>query len=91
MRKLAELIDNELRTQEICALYDAQLARIWPRGLSLAKRKQQIKRFAREHEFAVTFYDVGLCAIFEKAHSPAKTVKRMLLLEGEQVNRRKHR
>ena len=53
--------------------------------MSLGKRKQQIKRFAKKHELAVTFYDVGLCAIFEKVRSPARSAKRMLLLEGDEV------
>ena len=85
MRKLADLIETELQNQEICAVYNSQLARVWPRSISLGKRKQQIKRFAKQRELAVTFYDVGLCAIFEKAHAPARSAKRVLLLEGDQV------
>jgi hypothetical protein len=85
MRKLANLIESELQKQEICAVYNSQLARVWPRSMSLGKRKQQIKRFAKKHELAVTFYDVGLCAIFEKVRSPARSAKRMLLLEGDEV------
>jgi hypothetical protein len=50
--------------------------------MSLGKRKQQIKRFAKQHELAVTLYDVGLCAIFEKAHAPAPAAKRVLVLDG---------
>ena len=82
MRKLANLIETELERQEICAVYDSQLARVWPRRMSAGKRKQQIKRFASEHELAVTFYDVGLCAIFEKAQAPARGAKRVLVLDG---------
>jgi hypothetical protein len=66
MRKLAELIETELKKQDICAVYNSQIARVWPRSMSLGKRKQQIKRFAKQHKLAVTFYDVGLCAIFER-------------------------
>jgi hypothetical protein len=91
MRKLASLIENELKTQEICAVYNSQLARVWPRTMSLGKRKQEIKRFAKKHELAVTFYDVGLCAIFEKARSPARSAKRVLLLEGEEVKPKRKR
>src|SRR6476469_3258446 len=80
MRKLANLIETELSKQEICAIYDSQLTRVWPKNMSAAKRKQQIKRFARQHELAVTFYDVGLCAIFEKAQAPAQNAKRVLVL-----------
>jgi len=87
MRKLADLIETELQTQEICAVYNSHLARVWPRTMSLSKRKQQIKRFAKQHELAVTFYDVGLCAIFEKPQSPARSSKRVLLLDGDEVSR----
>ena len=87
MRKLADLIETELQKQKICAVYNSHLARVWPRSMSLTKRKQQIKRFAKQHELAVTFYDVGLCAIFEKPQAPARTSKRVLLLEGDKVQR----
>ena len=66
MRKLADLIETELKKQEICAVYNSELARLWPKTINDVKRKQRIKRFAKEHELAVTFYDVGLCAIFER-------------------------
>jgi hypothetical protein len=82
MRKLIKLIETELERQEICAVYNSQLARVWPRSMSLGKRKQQIKRFAKQHELAVTLYNVGLCAIFEKAQAPAPGPKRVLLLDG---------
>jgi len=83
MRKLANLIETELSTQEICAVYNSQLARVWPRRMSTGKRKQQIKRFAKRNQLAVTFYDVGLCAIFEKMHAPAQGAKRVLVLDGD--------
>ena len=85
MRKLADLIGTELKEQEICAVYDSQLARVWPRSMSLGKRKKQIKRFAKQHQLAVTFYYIGLCAIFEKASSPAQSQKRVHLLETDEV------
>jgi hypothetical protein len=71
MRKLADLIETELKNQEICAVYNSDLARVWPKTISATKRKQQIKRFANKHRLAVTFYDVGLCAIFEKPRRTA--------------------
>jgi hypothetical protein len=83
MRKLAHLIETELERQEVCAVYDSQLARVWPRRMSAGKRKQLIKRFASQHALAVTFYDVGLCAIFEKPQAPAQSGKRVLVLEGD--------
>jgi hypothetical protein len=66
MRKLAAKIETELKEQEVCAVYNSELARVWPPTISPEKRKQEIKRFADEHQLAVTFYDVGLCAIFER-------------------------
>ena len=83
MRKLAKLIEAELEKQEICAVYNSHLARVWPRSMSLGKRKQQIKRFAKQHELAVTFYDIGLCAIFEKAQAAAPGARRVLVLDGD--------
>ncbi|MEY2556467.1 MAG: hypothetical protein QOF93_1611 [Verrucomicrobiota bacterium] len=82
MRKLANLIETELERQEVCAVYDSQLARVWPRSMSAGKRKQLIKRFATQHELAVTLYDVGLCAIFEKPQAAAQSAKRVLVLDG---------
>ena len=91
MHKLADLIETELKKQDICAVYDSQLARMWPRSMSLGKRKEQIKRFAKQHELAVTFYDVGLCAIFEKAHAPAQGAKKVLVLDGVKSPRKRRR
>ena len=83
MRKLANLIETELEKQEICAVFNSQLARVWPRRMSLGKRKQQIKHFAKQNELADTFYDIGLCAIFEKADAPAQGGKRVLVFDGD--------
>ena len=68
MRRLASRIETELKEQEVCAVYNSELARVWPTTISPEKRKKQIKRFADKHELEVTFYDVGLCAVFEKPH-----------------------
>jgi hypothetical protein len=81
MRKLARLIETELEKQEICAVYNSHLGRVWPLRMGAAKRKEQIKRFATKHALDVTFYDVGLCAIFEKSREPARNSKRILVLE----------
>lgn len=66
MRRLADHIETELKEQEVCAVYNSELARVWPKTISPEKRKRQIKRFADAHDLSVTFYDVGLCAVFEK-------------------------
>jgi hypothetical protein len=67
MRKLAARIETELREQEVCAVYNSELARVFPKTIGPEKRKKQIKRFADQHRLTVTFYDVGLCAVFERA------------------------
>lgn len=66
MRKLASRIETELKQQNVCAVYNSELARVFPKTISPEKRKERIKRFADELNLDVTFYDVGLCAIFEK-------------------------
>jgi hypothetical protein len=52
-----------------CAIYEEELQRIWP--LSEENRKAKIEQFAREYGFQLSFYKLGLCAIFEK-DSPRK-------------------
>lgn len=89
MRKLANQIENELKRQEICAVYNSELARVWPTTISPEKRKKEIKRFADEHRLDVTFYDVGLCAVFEKAHSTSRG--RQLILPVPLPKRRKRK
>jgi hypothetical protein len=47
-----------------CAIYEDQLQRIcW---LEEENRKRKIEQFAEEHGFKLSFYKLGLCAIFEK-------------------------
>ncbi|HEX4638883.1 MAG TPA: hypothetical protein VH170_05295 [Chthoniobacterales bacterium] len=91
MRKLADLIQSELKRQEICAVYNSELARVWPRSMSISRRMEQITRFAKQQKLAVTFYDVGLCAIFEKPRTLDGVSQRVLLLEGEYVKRSRKR
>ena len=91
MRKLANLIENELKTQEICAVYDSELARVFPKTVSSAKRKERIKRFAQRQGLAVTFYDVGLCAIFEKPSKGISQRRLMLPLEPRRAESQRRR
>ena len=81
MRKLVGLIENELKKQEICAVYNSELARLWPVDMSPEERKAKIKRFAKSYGLDVTFYDVGLCAIFEKADAASASRKTLPSLE----------
>ena len=86
MRKLARRIESELKEQDICAVYNSELARVWPKTVGATKRKQQIKRFADKHSLAVTFYDVGLCAIFEKPRRTAGERTVLLPLEPKRTS-----
>jgi hypothetical protein len=91
MRKLASRIETELKAQEICAVYNSELARVWPKKISPEKRKKEIKRFADKHDLNVTFYDVGLCAVFEKAEAPARSLKPVLVLKRGKAKRSQKR
>ena len=91
MRKLANRIETELKEQGVCAVYDSELARVWPPTISPEKRKKEIKRFADKHHLDVTFYDVGLCAIFEKAQSTSQDRELILPVPLRKPRRRKPR
>ena len=71
MKMLAAQIERELETETAtighCAIYEDQLQRIWP--LDEENRKRKIEQFAKEHGFKLSFYKLGLCAIFEKNRS----------------------
>ena len=89
MRKLANQIENELKAQEICAVYNSELERVWPKTITPEKRKKEIKRFADRHQLAVTFYDVGLCAVFEKARSASREREVLLPIPLPKLRKRK--
>ena len=91
MRKLANRIEIELKEQGVCAVYNSELARVWPTTINPEKRKKEIKRFADKHHLDVTFYDVGLCAIFEKAHSASQTPELILPIPLRKPRKRKPR
>ena len=89
MRKLATHIETELKAQDVCAVYNSELARVWPKTISPEKRKEEIKRFADEHRLAVTFYDIGLCAIFERPDRASGEPKVTLRVSKPRPRRRK--
>ena len=91
MRRLANRIETELKEQDICAVYDSELARVWPATICPEKRKKEIKRFAQKHRLAVTFYDVGLCAVFEKAQREAPDQESILPIPLAKRPKRKRR
>jgi hypothetical protein len=69
MKILAERIRRELRLEPgkfgHCAIYDHELQRIWP--ITEENRKAKIEQFAKEQGFCLSYYQQGLCAIFEGA------------------------
>lgn len=91
MRKLANHIETELKEQDVCAVYNSELARVWPKTISPEKRKEQIKRFADERRLVVTFYDVGLCAIFERPDRASGEPKVVLRVSKPKPSSRKRR
>jgi hypothetical protein len=72
MRRLASQIETQLKEQGVCAVYNSELERVWPKTISSERRKKQIKRFADAHQLEVTFYDVGLCAVFERPYGKSR-------------------
>jgi hypothetical protein len=68
MKTLAEQIRRELENETAsighCAIYEDRLARLWP--LDQVDRKAKIEQFAKEYGFKLSFYKLGLCAIFER-------------------------
>ena len=91
MRRLVNRIETELKEQDICAVYNSELARVWPTTISPEKRKKEIKRFAQKHRLAVTFYDVGLCAVFEKAQRESREQELILPIPLAKRSKRKRR
>ena len=74
MKRLAARIASDLRTSKVSAVYNSELARVFPKTMSEKEREESIRRFATEHGLDVDIFEVGLCAIFEKA-TPRKPKK----------------
>ena len=91
MRKLANRIETELKEQGVCAVYNSELERVWPRTISPERRKKEIKRFANRHHLNVTFYDVGLCAVFEKPQFASPSHEMILPIPLRKARKRKPR
>lgn len=66
MKHLYQLIDGQLKTSPVCAVYDSQLARVFPKSIPVEERKKRIQKFATRSGLNVDIFEVGLCAIFEK-------------------------
>jgi hypothetical protein len=91
MRKLAARIETELKDQEACAVYNSELARVFPKTINAEKRKKAIERFAKKNQLAVTFYDVGLCAVFERVQRLARDHELVLPIPLVKSPKRKRR
>ncbi len=66
MNVLATRIAKELKSAKHCAVYELELARVWPNGES---RQSQIASFAKEHGWRLRHYSHGFCAIFDEEPS----------------------
>lgn len=69
MKRLAQRIASDLKTSNISAIYNSELERVFPKTMPLKQRQEGIRQFAMEHGLDVDIFEVGLCAIFEKAGS----------------------
>lgn len=67
MKRLARQIASDLKRSKISAVYNSELERVFPKTMPLKERQESIRRFASEHGLDVDIFEVGLCAIFEKA------------------------
>ena len=66
MKRLAQHIAKDLKTSNVSAVYNSELARVFPKTMPAEERHEMIRRFATEHGLEVAIFEVGLCAIFEK-------------------------
>jgi hypothetical protein len=66
MKILATRIAKELKSAKHCAVYEPELARVWPHG---EDRQTQIASFAKKHGWRLRHYSDGFCAIFDKEPS----------------------
>src|SRR5204862_3685982 len=69
VKRLAQRIASDLEKSKISAIYNSELARVFPKTISPKERQEMIRRFAMKHGLDVDIFEVGLCAIFEKTAS----------------------
>ena len=71
MKALAGAIERQLQAgvQEHCAVYETDLGRLGP--LDDPERESKIAQFAKKYGFRLSFYQKGMCAIFDK-ESPSR-------------------
>src|SRR5437773_2018384 len=71
MKRLAQRIASDLKKSKISAVYNSELARVFPKTMSAKERQERIRGFALKYGLDVDIFEVGLCAIFEKTISRA--------------------
>jgi hypothetical protein len=64
MKILAKQIAQELAKAKHCAVYEDELARVWP--VNDNHREAEIAKFARQNGWRLRHYKQGFCAIFDK-------------------------
>lgn len=74
MKILAKQLAQELQTEKHCAVYEADLGRVWP--LPMPNRESKIRQFAENNGWELRFYKEGLCAIFDTPPGSAKPRKK---------------
>ena len=73
MKRLAQRIVTELKTSKVSAIYNSELARVFPKSMPPKKRQESIRKFAAELGLSVDIFEVGLCALFEKTSESKPT------------------
>ena len=66
MKILATQIAKELKRAKHFAVYEPDLARVWP---DQENREAQIASFSEKHGLRLRHYSQGFCAIFDKEPS----------------------
>ena len=64
MKILASRIAKELKNAKHCAIYEPDLAQVWPAGMP--DREAQVASFAQKHGWRLRHYKDGFCAIFDE-------------------------
>jgi hypothetical protein len=65
-KALAELIKNRLGDHVMCAVYENQLAVVWPRAYEQDSRIKEIEAFAKANGWSVSISDPGIRLTFKK-------------------------
>ena len=72
MKVLARQIKREITDRGVCAVYESELERVWPKK----NREAAVRKFARSHGWILAHYKEGFVAIFAKPR-PSKEQTRL--------------